>query len=458
MLDIPQRVAAAAAAPAWRRARGMSLPLQGIRVLDLSRLLPGGFCSLLLADFGADVLKVEDTGMGDYIRWSPPYYEGAHESARSALFLSLNRNKRSIRLDLKNERGREALLRARARIRRRARVLPPGRARSPRRRLRADARGEPGDRLLRDLRLRPGRSQTRRLGARHELPRPDRAARADRRARRRARAGRRADRRSRRRRADGGVRHPRGAARARRRRSGLGLAGSGEGQLVDVSMADGALSWLAMVAATLLRRRRRPAPRRAAAGGLADLLPPVRVRRRLGHAGRARAEVLAGLLPRRRARGPDRARSSSGPGSAAHEQVQEIFKARTREQWEAFAREHDCCLEPVLELDEALGSELVRRARDGRRDRAARSRAPRAPARRAGQARPHAGRSQRACRARRWASTPRRCCWRPATARRRSPSCSPSGAAAGAGRRARRASLPGADGARRRRDETPPRC
>ncbi len=90
---------------------GMSLPLEGVRVLDLSRLLPGGFCSLLLADFGAEVLKVEDTGMGDYIRWSPPYYEGAHDSAKSALFLSLNRNKRSIRLDLKNERGREALLR-----------------------------------------------------------------------------------------------------------------------------------------------------------------------------------------------------------------------------------------------------------------------------------------------------------------------------------------------------------
>ena len=46
--------------------------LSDIRVLDLSRLLPGGFCSLLLADFGAEVLKVEDTGMGDYIRWSPP--------------------------------------------------------------------------------------------------------------------------------------------------------------------------------------------------------------------------------------------------------------------------------------------------------------------------------------------------------------------------------------------------
>src|SRR5271157_2780422 len=62
-------------------ALAVSLPLEGIRVLDLSRLLPGGFCSLLLADFGAEVLKVEDTGMGDYIRWSSPFYEGAHPSA-----------------------------------------------------------------------------------------------------------------------------------------------------------------------------------------------------------------------------------------------------------------------------------------------------------------------------------------------------------------------------------------
>ena len=113
----------------------MTLPLDGIRVLDLSRLLPGGFCSLLLADFGADVVKVEDTGMGDYIRWSPPFYEGAHDSAKSALFLSLNRNKRSIRLDLKSEDGREALLRAGARRGRGARILPTGRARPPGRRL-----------------------------------------------------------------------------------------------------------------------------------------------------------------------------------------------------------------------------------------------------------------------------------------------------------------------------------
>src|SRR3954462_12542094 len=89
-------------------------PLGDVRVLDLTRLLPGGFCSQLLADFGADVVKVEDTGMGDYVRWAPPYYgEDAQQAlgTRSALYLALNRNKRSIRLDLKSDGGREALLR-----------------------------------------------------------------------------------------------------------------------------------------------------------------------------------------------------------------------------------------------------------------------------------------------------------------------------------------------------------
>ena len=85
------------------------LPLSDIKVLDLSRLLPGGFCSLLLADLGAEVLKVEDTGMGDYIRWAPPYYGTDEQQAlgtRSSLYLALNRGKRSIRLDLKARRGR----------------------------------------------------------------------------------------------------------------------------------------------------------------------------------------------------------------------------------------------------------------------------------------------------------------------------------------------------------------
>src|SRR3984885_6438539 len=89
----------------------MTLPLDGLRVLDLTRLLPGGFCSMLLADFGADVIKIEDTGLGDYVRWAPPNYEGAEPSAGSALFLSLNRGKRSVRIDLKSPAGKDVMLR-----------------------------------------------------------------------------------------------------------------------------------------------------------------------------------------------------------------------------------------------------------------------------------------------------------------------------------------------------------
>ena len=81
----------------------MAGALEGVRVLDLTRLLPGGFCTLLLADMGADVLKVEDTGGGDYIRWMPPYYGGEARAARtgtaSAYFLALNRNKRSLQAE-----------------------------------------------------------------------------------------------------------------------------------------------------------------------------------------------------------------------------------------------------------------------------------------------------------------------------------------------------------------------
>src|SRR4051794_19665395 len=88
--------------------------LSDVRVLDLTRLLPGGFCSLLMADLGAEVVKVEDTGMGDYVRWAPPYYGSEEQQAlgtRSALYLALNRGKRSIRVYLKSEAGRDAFLR-----------------------------------------------------------------------------------------------------------------------------------------------------------------------------------------------------------------------------------------------------------------------------------------------------------------------------------------------------------
>jgi crotonobetainyl-CoA:carnitine CoA-transferase CaiB-like acyl-CoA transferase len=81
-------------------------PLEGIKVLDLSRLLPGPFASLVLADLGAQVDKVEDPQGGDYLRLMPPMI-----GDQSGMFLALNRSKRSAVLDLKKPEGRDALLR-----------------------------------------------------------------------------------------------------------------------------------------------------------------------------------------------------------------------------------------------------------------------------------------------------------------------------------------------------------
>lgn len=81
-------------------------PLAGIRVLDLTRLLPGPVCTLHLADLGADVIKIEDTGAGDYARTL-----GAPDGRVAPVFLAINRNKRAMRLDLKQRQGVEIFLR-----------------------------------------------------------------------------------------------------------------------------------------------------------------------------------------------------------------------------------------------------------------------------------------------------------------------------------------------------------
>jgi crotonobetainyl-CoA:carnitine CoA-transferase CaiB-like acyl-CoA transferase len=83
-----------------------TLPLAGLKVLDLSRLLPGPYATLVLADLGATVDKVEDPEGGDYIRQMPPLRDD-----ESGLFYGLNRNKRSLVLNLKSPEGREALKR-----------------------------------------------------------------------------------------------------------------------------------------------------------------------------------------------------------------------------------------------------------------------------------------------------------------------------------------------------------
>lgn len=80
--------------------------LDDVRVLDLTRLLPGPYATQLLADMGADVVKVEDTGAGDYARHTPP----VTERGTGALFDSVNRGKRSVAIDLKSDAGREAFM------------------------------------------------------------------------------------------------------------------------------------------------------------------------------------------------------------------------------------------------------------------------------------------------------------------------------------------------------------
>lgn len=87
-----------------------SLSLDGIRVLDLSRVLAGPFCGMLLADMGADVIKVEDTGTGDESRTWPP-----HKDGEAAAYLVINRNKRDITLDLKTAEGVDILKKLAAR-------------------------------------------------------------------------------------------------------------------------------------------------------------------------------------------------------------------------------------------------------------------------------------------------------------------------------------------------------
>jgi alpha-methylacyl-CoA racemase len=329
------------------------LPLDGVRVLDLSRLLPGGFCSLLLADFGADVIKVEDTGLGDYIRWATPYYEGAEDSAKSALFLALNRGKRSMRLNLKSPDGREVLLRA---VRESDVVLESFR---------------PGvlDRLgvgyeaMREIN--PAIVYCAITGYGQDGPNRDRSGHdmnylglvgllgltGDAGGPPVQAAGQIADL------GGGALMAAFGILAALRERDR-----SGEGQLVDVSMADGALSWLAMVAARQLAED--VVARRGdleLAGSLVCYRP---------YACADGWVTLGALEPKfwqAWCRGVGREdlieQQFARLGSDPHREIEAIFAARTREQWRAFASEHDCCLEPVLELDEALDSELVR-ARD----------------------------------------------------------------------------------------------
>ncbi len=337
------------------------LPLADVRILDLTRLLPGGFCSQLFADFGADVVKVEDTGMGDYVRWAPPFYGDEAQQGlgtRSALYLSLNRGKRSIRLDLKSDEGREAFLRLVEsadvvlegfrpgvmdrlgigyevlRERNKAVVLGS-----------ISGYGATGPNVARSGHDMNYLGLIGVLGMTGEPPVGDATPESTRPVQSAAQI------------ADLGG----GALMA-----AFGVMAAlhearrtGEGQFVDVSMADGALAWTAMSSAAYLCDGH--IPKRGAEqlnGGFVCYLP---------YEAQDGWITCGALEPKFWAafcNGVGRPelieRQFETPGGEAWEQVAEIFRERTRADWKAFADENDCCIEPVLDLGEALDSDLVR--------------------------------------------------------------------------------------------------
>jgi alpha-methylacyl-CoA racemase len=312
----------------------MTAALAGLRVLDLTRLLPGPFCSLLLADFGADVIKVEDLGAGDYARADPP------------AFAALNRGKRSVRLDLKSAGGRDAFVA----LARRADVVlesfRPGVL---------DRLGVGWQRL---------REENPRLvycaitGYGQDGPLRDRAGHD---INYLARAGLLAlsgD-------ADGppvqsaGQIADLGGGALMAAFGVLAALRSGRGQLVDVSMADGALAWLAMPAGAVLAEGRRARRGELTLGGSLVCYRPYRCADGWLAIGALEPKFWAAFCDGvgRRDLIPHQ---FDPPGSEAHGDVAAIVAGRTRAEWEAFNAEHDCCVEPVHELEEALADEHFR--------------------------------------------------------------------------------------------------
>ncbi len=326
------------------------LPLEGLRVLDLTRLLPGGFCSLLLSDFGAEVIKVEDTALGDYVRWAPPYYEGPDQTARSALFLALNRGKRSIRLDLKSDRGKEVLLRLSRDTDVVLESFRPGVL---------DRLGVGYERLRSEN---PGLVYCAITGYGQDGPNRDRSGHDTNYLSLNGLLALTGD-------AEGPPVQAAGQIADIGGGALMGLIGilialrererSGEGQLVDCSMFDGSLSWLAMVAAETFASGRSPRRGEVQLAGALTCYRPYRCADGYVTLGALEPKFWAAFC-----RGVGREDLLPGafdpPGSETHRAVEEIFSSRTRDEWRAFASEHDCCLEPVLELEEALESDLVR--------------------------------------------------------------------------------------------------
>ena len=307
--------------------------LAGLRVLDLTRLLPGGYCTLLLADHGADVIKVEDTGAGDYARADPPS------------FASLNRGKRSIQLDLKSEGGRMAFLRLAASADVVVESFRPGVM--DRLGVGWDVLRAANPSLVYCAITGYGQDGPLRLRAGHDLNYLARTGVL-------ALSG------------DAGGPPVQAAAQIADIAGGALMAAfgimaalrSGSGQFVDIAMADGALSLLAMPAAGFLAGGDVPRRGELVLGGRLLCYRVYECADGFVSLGALEPKFFAAFC-----RGVGRedliAHQFDAPGSDAHGAVAALLSSRTRAQWEAFNAEHDCCLEAVLELDEVVGDEQV---------------------------------------------------------------------------------------------------
>ncbi len=316
------------------------LPLQGVRVLDLSRLLPGPYATLVLADLGADVVKLEDPAGGDYLRGVPPFV-----GAESGAFQAVNRNKRSLALDLKVAGAAEVLLRLARSFDVLVESFRPGvldRLGAGHGRLReANPRlvvcavtgyGQTGP--YRDL---AGHdinycaiSGALALNGPAEAPLPLGVQVAD---------------------VAGGawvaVAGILGALFRRER--------TGEGGVVDVAMTEGVLGMLAL---PLGMAWARGAPLARGEGPLSGSCACYRIYRTRD----GRFVALGALEPRFFARFCDAvgrpdlaARQLEDGGRGPVAELEAIFAERTREDWAALGRETDVCLTPVLEGDEPRG-------------------------------------------------------------------------------------------------------
>jgi crotonobetainyl-CoA:carnitine CoA-transferase CaiB-like acyl-CoA transferase len=322
------------------------MPLTGIRILDLTRLLPGAFCTMLLADMGADVVKVEDPAGGDYMRWTPPLAGG-----QSTLFNALNRNKRSLTLNLKSEAGRGLLLK----LVERGAVLVEGNrpgvmerlglgwdvlhARNPKLVMCSiTGYGQDGpfaSRAGHDINY-MATSGALGLNGEHEgAPVPLSVQVAD---------------------IGGGGLQPAVAILG----ALVGVERGGEGRWIDASMLDGAVSWLALALAAqgggehVARGDQRLAGRYACYrvyackdGGFYSV-------------GALEPKFWATLCDA--VRRPDlfELQFAEGPeGARAHKVMESVFSSKSRSEWEELLEGLDVCCEPVLDLDQVASHPQV---------------------------------------------------------------------------------------------------